>query len=341
MATTAKLDWEYDGPVIRATGVEKHFPQNSGIVNQLIGGERSYVKAVDGVDLEVNPGETVGLVGESGCGKSTLAEVLIGLQKPTAGTIEFLGQDLATMGQEEKKAFRRGVQMIFQDPYESINPRFTVEQWLREPLEIHGLDNKDERIHQALERAELQPTETMLSEHAHQLSGGQRQRVSIARALVLEPKFIVADEPVSMLDVSARASILDLLESLVQEMDMGALYISHDISLIRQMSHRMSVMYLGNIIEEGPTEAIINNPSHPYTRALLDSVPVPDPSQNLSAPSLTDEPPDPVDLPEGCNFRPRCPYAADECFQEPTLDSYNNGTQRSACLRVEEIDEVQ
>lgn len=335
---TAELDWSYDGPVVRARGVKKHFPQETGLVNQLVGGESPQLRAVDGVDLDIQPGETMGLVGESGCGKSTLAEVLIGLQEATGGTIEFLGRDLDAMTKAERKSFRRGVQMIFQDPYESINPRFTVREWLREPLDIHDLDEKDERIHRALERAELLPPEQFLDQHPHELSGGQRQRVSIARALVLEPRFIVADEPVSMLDVSVRASILDLLQSLVEEMNMGALYISHDISLIRQMSQHVSVMYLGKVVEQGPTEHIIQDPKHPYSRALLDSVPVPDPGEEIEEPSLTDEPPDPVDLPEGCNFRPRCPHAAEECYDEPSLAAYDDGPRRAACFRVDSID---
>ena len=347
MATTknafeaeAEFDWNTDGPVIEVEGLKKHFPQKSGLVHQLVGGETSYVKAVDGVDMSIGAGETMGVVGESGCGKSTLGEVMVGLQKPTAGTIRFLGRDVNEMGKAELQAFRRNVQMIFQDPYESLNPRFTVEEWIREPLEIHGLSNQDERIYTALQRAELTPPEQFLKQNPHQLSGGQRQRVSIARALVLEPKFIVADEPVSMLDVSVRASILNLLESLVEELNMGALYISHDLSLIRQMCDRTTVMYLGKVAEQGPTEELIKDPKHPYSRALLDAVPIPNPSSSITEPQLDGEPPDPVDLPEGCNFRPRCPFATDECFEEPSLDAYvtDDGSRKASCWRVDAID---
>ncbi len=339
MDTTASLNWEYDGPVIETEGLRKHFPQERGLVHQLLGSETSYVKAVDGVDLTVEPGETMGLVGESGCGKSTLGELLIGLQEPTAGTIRFLGQELAEMTDAQRRAFRRNVQMIFQDPYESINPRFSVEEWLREPLEIHGLDDQYDRIVQALERAELTPPEQFLDQHPHELSGGQRQRVSIARALVLEPRFIVADEPVSMLDVSVRASVLDLLDELVEELNMGAVYISHDLSLIRQMCDRVSVMYLGKIVERAATERLVGGAKHPYSRALLDAVPVPDPTQEVEEAPLSGEPPDPVDLPEGCNFRPRCPYAAEECYDEPDLSAYAtpDGDHRAACWRVETV----
>jgi peptide/nickel transport system ATP-binding protein len=335
------FDWDYDGPVIEAVGVKKHFPVRTGLVAELLNrGEPEVVRAVDGVDMAVWPGETMGLVGESGCGKTTLGEVIMGLQEPTAGTIRLLGQDMSEATAEQRKAFRRNVQIIFQNPYESLNPRFTVEQWLREPLTIHDIDDQDERIRRALRRAELNPAEQYLDQHPHELSGGQRQRVSIARALVLEPKFIVADEPVSMLDVSVRASILNLLRRLVDDLDMGALYISHDLSLIRQMCDRTTVMYLGKAVERGPTEQLIKSPKHPYARALLDAVPVPNPTHSISKPQLEGEPPDPVDLPEGCNFRPRCPFAEDECLDEPPLDAYvtADGTQHAACWRVETVD---
>lgn len=343
MATTKEsLNWDYDGPIMEVEGLQKHFPQESGLIHQLLGGDTSHVKAVDGVDMAIASGETMGLVGESGCGKSTLGEVLIGLQDPTAGSIKFLGRELSEMSDEEKKRFRRNVQMIFQDPYESLNPRFSVERWIREPLNVHDIDDQDERIYEALERAELTPPEAYVNRHPHELSGGERQRVSIARALVLEPKFIVADEPVSMLDVSVRASILNLLRRLVDDLDMGALYISHDLSLIRQMCDRTSVMYLGKVVERGPTEQLIKGPKHPYARALLDAVPVPDPSHSISKPKLEGEPPDPVDLPDGCNFRPRCPFAEEECFEDPSLDEFvtPDGHQRAACWRVDAVDEM-
>lgn len=329
-----------DTPIIEASGLEKHFPQGSGLIYQLLGGEQKHLKAVDGVDIEIHANETVGVIGESGCGKSTLGEVLVGLQEPTGGSVRYKGNDLAEMSSAELKEFRRNCQVIFQDPYESINPRHTVETWVREPLEIHDIENQDERIHQALERAELTPPENYLELHPHQLSGGERQRASIARALVLEPEFILADEPVSMLDVSIRASILNLLKKLVTELDMAVMYISHDLSLIRQMCDRTNVMYLGRVVESGPTEDLIRHPYHPYTYAMVDSVPVPNPERFMDGAPVEGEPPDPVDLPDGCNFRPRCPFASEECFDDPPANTYSkqNPAREAACWRVEEID---
>jgi peptide/nickel transport system ATP-binding protein len=346
------FDWDYDGPVIETSGLKKYYPVNTGLIAELLNrGEKKYVKAVNDVDLQIWSGETMGLVGESGSGKSTLGEVVMGLQEPTEGTIKFLGQDMSEATKAQQKAFRRNVQIIFQNPYESINPSFTVDDWIREPLKIHDLDNKDERIRKALLRAELSPPEKYRDQYPHELSGGQRQRVSIARALVLEPKFIIADEPVSMLDVSVRASILGLLRDLVEDLNMGAIYISHDISLIRQMCDRTTVMYLGKSVERSETERIIKEPKHPYTQALVEAVPVPNPEHRISKPQIEGEAPDPVDLPEGCNFRPRCSYAADVCLEEPAHDTWSDEAltaqddptagHDAACWRVEEIEALE
>lgn len=269
-----------NAPVIEAEGIKKHFILGGGIVASLLGNRGRVVEAVDGVDLTIGRSEVLGLVGESGSGKSTLGMTLVKLYTPTAGSIRFRGRDVTDLSSSEVKAYRRRAQIIFQDPYSSLNPRLTVAQIVDEPLRIHGMRDKSERgirVVQALERVRVPPRE-YLNRFPHELSGGQRQRVAIARAIVLEPEFIVADEPVSMLDVSIQAGILNLLELLSRELGLAVLYVSHDIATVGYVCDRIAVMYLGRFVEYGDTEKVTKEPAHPYTKRLMAAVPSVDPT---------------------------------------------------------------
>jgi peptide/nickel transport system ATP-binding protein len=311
-------------PILKLQDVRKWFPVRQGLLASLTGKSSQFVKAVDGVDLEVQPGEIVGLVGESGSGKSTLGELIVKLQEPTGGAIHFEGNDVAALRGKELRQFRRGVQIIFQDPYATLNPRFTVFRTVVEPLIINGVrDSQDrlERVRKALIRSGLRPDETLLNAYPQQLSGGQRQRVAIARAIVLEPRLVVADEPVSMLDVSIRSGILNLLQGLRRSMGLSIVFISHDLSTVQYLCDRIAIMYLGKIVEIGPTERVIGHAHHPYARALLSAVPVVDPEIQRERPDVVGEPPDSINLPSGCRFAPRCAFATAECSAaEPELE---------------------
>lgn len=296
--------------------------RGEGMLSRFLG-DTKYLKAVDDVDFDIKKGEIIGLAGQSGCGKSTLGELLVGLQSPTGGRIQFKESDISGYSKEEMKAFRRQAQIIFQDPYKALNPRFTVSRTIAEPLKIHGIGSREERearTVEALKEAGLRPPGEFMDKLPGELSGGERQRVYIARALVLNPEFIVADEPVSMLDVSVRTGILHLFKRLQREHNVTVLYISHDLSTINYLTDRTMIMYLGDIVEVGPTEEVIHDPSHPYTETLLKSVPTPDPDVKRAGSELKGEVPDPVDLPQGCRFNPRCEYATEKCRQdEPQL----------------------
>lgn len=316
-------------PILELDDVRKWYPVRRDFVSEILDRNRRYVKAVDGVNLSVQRGEIVGLVGESGSGKSTLGEMIVRLQEPTHGTIRFEGEDITHANPRKLPNFRRGVQIIFQDPYATLNPRFSIYRTVAEPLMVNGVRDRDElheRVKLALTRAGLRADDRLLNSFPFELSGGQRQRISIARAIVLEPKLVVADEPVSMLDVSIRSGILNLLNELRETMGLTIIFISHDLSTVQYLCDRIAIMYLGRVVEIGPTSRVIGNANHPYSRALLNSVPVVDPDIMRARGDVDGEPPNAMNVPPGCRFAPRCPFVTDECRQpEPALDELAPG----------------
>ncbi len=303
--------------VIVAEGLKKYFPLKRGFFQTLTSRRDIFVKAVDDVNFFVKKGEVLGLVGESGSGKTTTGRLLLRLAEPTDGKIRYKGKDISRLTMRELKPLRREMQIIFQDPFESLDPRMLVKDIVAEPLRIQRVaksrEELTERVKQILREVEMVPPEEFMLRYPHELSGGQRQRVAVARAFVLDPEFIVADEPVSMLDVSIRAEILNLMLTLVQKRGASFLYITHDLALARHMCDRIAVMYLGKIVELGVTDAVINQPLHPYTKALIAAVPVPDPTHKRIGEVISGEIPSPVNPPPGCTFHTRCPYAHSRC----------------------------
>jgi oligopeptide/dipeptide ABC transporter ATP-binding protein len=314
--------------LLEARGVTKHFPVRKGLLKRTIG----QLKAVDGVDLDVYRGETVGLVGESGCGKSTLGRTLLRLLEPTSGTVRFDGQEITGLGAPGLKAARRHMQIVFQDSVGSLDPRMTVKQLVGEGLKIHGLGNRatrDAAVLEMLERVGL-PREAA-ERYPHQFSGGQRQRIGLARSLVLQPKFIVADEPVSALDVSIQSQVLNLLVELKREFDLTYLFVAHDLAVVGYISDRIAVMYLGKIVELSTADDLFVRPLHPYTQALLSANPEPVPGRKQRRIVLTGDVPSPIDPPSGCRFRTRCPIAQQICSEvEPPLADHG-GEHLAAC----------
>ena len=309
--------------LLEVRNLKKYFPVGSGLFSR----RKGEVKAVDGVSLTVEEGETLGLVGESGCGKSTLGRSILRLIEPTEGKIFFQDKDLLRLSQGEMRAMRREMQIIFQDPYASLNPRMRVGEIVGEGLEIHRLARGKEKRRRAIELLELVG---LRAEHydryPHEFSGGQRQRIGIARALAVNPRFIVADEPVSSLDVSIQAQIINLLQELQEKMGLTYFFISHDLRVVEHISHRVAIMYLGKIVEIAPSEAIYQEAKHPYTRALLSAVPIADPERGRERIVLQGDVPSPIHPPSGCSFHPRCPYREEICDKvEPTLEFTANG----------------
>jgi len=325
--------------LLEVSDLVKHYPVTRGILRRR---QIGTVKAVDGISLSVDRGETLALVGESGCGKSTTARAVLRLIEPTAGSVRFEGEELVDAPTERLRELRREMQIVFQDPYASLNPRMPVRAILNEPFVIHGIDPGD-RVAELLSLVGLAPEHE--GRYPHEFSGGQRQRVGIARAIALDPKLVVCDEPVSALDVSIQAQVLNLLEDIQDRLGLAYLFIAHDLSVVRHIADRVCVMYLGAIVEEAPTDTLFENPSHPYTQALISAVPVPDPrKERVREPILlAGDPPSPLDPPSGCRFRTRCPKFANDlteaerqrCIDEPP-DLVDHGTGHPAACHYAE-----
>ncbi|WP_078552880.1 ABC transporter ATP-binding protein [Bacillus alkalicellulosilyticus] len=324
--------------LLKVTNLTQYFPIKGGIFGRAV----NHVKAVDDVSFTIHEGETVSIVGESGCGKSTTGRAIIRLEEPTSGTVEFNGVNVCTLNKANMRKLRKDIQIIFQDPYASLNPRQTVRQLLNEALEVQKVVPKSERntrIAQILETVGLQPHQA--DRFPHEFSGGQRQRIGIARALSVQPKLIICDEAVSALDVSIQAQVLNLLKKFQKEMNLTYLFISHDLGVVRHISDRIIVMYLGKIVEIGDKQSIFEHPQHPYTKALLSAIPVPDPDHQKKRIILRGDVPSPIDPPSGCRFHTRCPYATDKCQQEiPSLQHYDymNEGHQASCHYSKEIE---
>ena len=324
-------------PLLEIRNLKKYFEQNSSIVDMLLRREPNRVQAVDNVSLTLEENESIAVIGESGCGKTTLLLTLIGLHDITGGDIVYKGKPVSEFTKPEWKRYRRNVQVVFQDPFNSLDPKMTIEETLQEPLKIHGIGNREQRVRDVLEHVELNPPEKYLRRKPRNLSGGEKQRVSIARALILEPDVILADEPVSMLDVSTQAAVLRQMKELIEDFGVSMIYISHDLSTVSYISDMVNVMYLGRIVETAPTERILSDPKHPYTEALVSAVPIPDPSHDRDRTRMSGAPRDPVDLDEGCRFRDRCPSVIPPDTIEIDQEAYREIIEFRELLERDEI----
>jgi oligopeptide/dipeptide ABC transporter ATP-binding protein len=324
------------GPLLHVEHLKQYFPVHAGLV---VDRTVAHVHAVDDVSFDLDEGQTLGLVGESGCGKTTLSRSLLRLIEPTGGTVAFQGRDVTHISTRQLRPLRREMQMVFQDPFASLNPRKRISQIVGAPLTLHGVAKGEipSRVHKLLDRVGLQAEH--MNRYPHEFSGGQRQRIGIARALALEPKLILLDEPVSALDVSVQAQIINLLDDIQDDLGLTYMFVAHDLSVVRHVSDRIAVMYLGKLMEVSPAEELYSKPIHPYTEALLAAVPVPDPRENRTRKrvTVTGEPPNPIDPPSGCVFHPRCPHATDICREvEPPLARYANG-HLAACHHPQRV----
>jgi len=330
-------------PLVQIRGMRKWFPVNVGFLSSMLYKQETYVKAVDGVSFDIMKGEILVLAGESGCGKTTTGRCILHLEPPTDGTVFYAGTDMSTLDRTEIKDLRKRMQITFQDPYESLNPKQSISSIVAEPLVVHKIpltpSQKRQRVIEALDSVAITPPEDFIDRYPHELSGGQRQRISVARALILHPEFMVADEPVSMLDVSIRAEILNLLLKLREDLGLTYLFITHDLAVASYIADRIGIMYLGIIVEIGPAHSVAFEPQHPYTRALISAVPSGDPTVKRRVESLKGEPPSPINIPTGCRFHPRCPYAQEICVREAPEDRDMGGSHYVACHFAGELGE--